>query len=124
VRDDSAITTWKFKGSLVSEDGKTGWGPMHPRAPEAYYRYLDLFEVEHSSQFTHAECCNYYRLFYTWVLRNASDHRPHPRFNVYWPKIKNLMSRRPLPWPPDVEPQAPLAPPAPKDADVPAGTQK
>lgn len=121
LRDDSFFKSWDFsKDGLCSEDGKTGWGPLHPRAPEAYWRYLELFEVEHSSQFTHAECCNYYRMFYTWMLRNADNRRPHPQFNVYWPKIKNLMSRgRALGWPVDIDPKAPLAPPAPKEESQP-----
>ena len=101
---------------LCSKNGATGWGPMHPRAPEAYYNYLEMVDIADSSQFTHNECENYYRLFYTWMRRNSPDHKVHPDFNKYWKKVMILgTKRRQFPWSPDIETRAPLAPPAPAE---------
>ena len=104
----------KLCGPLCSEDGKTGWGPFHKRAPEAYAAFLEIFDEDHSSMATREQALNYYRLFYTWEVRHASDHKPHPYFNKYWPKMKDYVAKVSLPWG-DIDPRAPMAPPAPKD---------
>ena len=54
----------KLKG-LCSEDGATGWGPLHPRAPEAYYKYMVIYFRTHSGREFYREAANYYRLFFT-----------------------------------------------------------
>ena len=102
---------------ICSPDGKTGWGPMHPRAPEAYWDYMEIYDTmtSASEQFVQQAAFKYYRLFYTWMISHTPEHRPHPRFNVYWGKIRERLARRAVYWPPDIDVQAPLAPPAPKE---------
>jgi hypothetical protein len=109
-KNETFFKTYKFTGPLVSPDGKTGWGPMHPRAPEAFYHYLEFYEIANSAQFTQEECWNYYRLFYNWML-NSPDHKVHPNFNKYWPKIKIMSEKCHLPAPADINKAAPHAPP-------------
>lgn len=114
-RDDTFFQTYKLSGPLTSEDGKTGWGPMHPRAPEAYFAYLELFEPLNSSQRMHEQCLNYYRLFYTWVSRHSDNFKPHPYFKKYWPQIKEFASKRSgLGWQ-EIDPRAPMAEEPPKE---------
>jgi len=36
-----ALATNKLEG-ICSPDGKTGWGPAHPDAPDAFFEYLDM----------------------------------------------------------------------------------
>lgn len=103
-----AIQTGKLEG-ICSPDGKTGWGPMHIRAPEAFYEYIQLYSPTHSSQFTKSEICNYYRLFFTWC-RTRGDHKVHPNFMKYWPKLRDLAMQDKHPWPADVPPNVPGAP--------------
>jgi len=111
--------TGKFVG-LCSPDGKTGWGPLHPRAPEAHWAYIELMDTETtaSRQFIHAECFRFYRLFYTWCFSHSPDRKPHPNFSEYWQKIRERIARdTSVQWPPDVIPSAPGAPPPPKKAE-------
>ena len=115
AQDDSVFQTWKLKSPLCSEDGKTGWGPMHPRAPEAYFTCIELCEPLQSSQFTNRQCANYYQLFYAWMLHKSPDHKVHPYFNKYWPKIKDMILKHPNIPIPNIDLRAPLAPPAPKE---------
>ncbi|MGD0089412.1 MAG: hypothetical protein ABSE73_05780 [Planctomycetota bacterium] len=116
--DDQTGRVGKLVG-LCSPKGETGWGPMHPRAPEAFYSGLDLFDTETSasSQYIHREIFNYYRLFYTWAVDHSPDHKPHPKFNVYWNKIMFRLKRDRIYWPPDIDRNAPLALPAPKEEE-------
>lgn len=104
-------------GRLVSKycspDGKTGWGPLHPRAPEAYCAYLECLEPVTSSQIHVMECYNYYRLFYNWPLQHGQ--KIHPYFNAYWPKIQLMIHKGHVPCPPDINLSAPGAPPAPDE---------
>jgi hypothetical protein len=109
AKDDSVFKTFKLVGPLVSPDGKTGWGPLHPRAPEAYYNFILFYDVLNSSQFTQERCWEYYRLFYIWHITYSPDRKPHPNFNKYWPKIKDLGEKSPRGWPPDINKAAPLA---------------
>jgi hypothetical protein len=104
-----ALQTGKLDG-LCSPDGKTGFGPLHPRAPEAFYEYILLYNPTHSSQFTKAEISNYYRLFFTWCRQRGPEHKVHPMFMKYWPKLRDLGERSNHPWPPDVNPTAAGAP--------------
>ena len=104
-----AIQTGKLDG-LCSPDGKTGWGPVHPRAPEAFYEYITLYSPTHSSQFVKAEVSNYYRLFFTWCRQRGPDHKVHPNFMKYWPKLRDLAEHDHHQWPTDVSPSAPGAP--------------
>jgi hypothetical protein len=99
---------------LCSTDGKTGWGPFHPRAPEAHWRYIEHMDLETtaSGQFIREECFRFYRLFYTWYMpRNHG--KPHENFPIYWAKIRERLARGPCAWPADVDPRAPRAPSAP-----------
>ena len=75
---------------LCSEDGKTGWGPAHPRAPEAYYNYMELYEVLNSAQYTGLKCWQYYALLYDWMKKYGPDKKPNPMFKAYWDKIQIL----------------------------------
>jgi hypothetical protein len=79
----------KLGGKYCDEEGKTGWGPCHPRAPEAYFSYLELLETEVSSQVFVEACCNYSMLFGYWMQNIGPERKIHPMFNKYWPKIKN-----------------------------------
>jgi hypothetical protein len=102
----------KLKSPFVSEDGKTGWGPLHPRAPEAYYHYLIYHEIHFSSGRSIDQYYNYYRLFYDWSRAHSPDKKPHPKFNKYWGKIRELIAKIPGHTPPlDINPQAPAAVP-------------
>lgn len=107
--DNSVFTKYKLNSPLCSPDGDTGWGAAHPRAPEAYYAYLEICEVEFSSQFTNGECQNYYKLFYYWMERSKAK-KPHPLFNKYWPRVLNIIDKRPLPLDPMIDRKAPRAP--------------
>lgn len=100
----------KLVSKYVSPDGKTGWGPMHPRGPEAFYNYLELLQSSKSSQIHVIECFKYYQLFYIWMRQHAPDHKVHPKFNKYWPQIRNMIAVRPRQPPPGVEMSAPGAP--------------
>ena len=75
-----------------SEDGKFGWGPLHPRAPEAFWEYLQTGYPLKSGEVTAKECEKYYDLFYDWMIRNSPEREPHPLFNKYWMKIREMMS--------------------------------
>jgi hypothetical protein len=110
-KDDSVFKTWKLVGPLTSPDGKTGWGPNHPRAPEAYFGFLETYDTYNSSQMVQQKCWDYYRLFYTWMLNNSPEKKVHPSFNKYWPKIKIMAEKSNLPPPPDINKSAPFAPP-------------
>jgi hypothetical protein len=109
IEDDSPFTTWKFKG-LCSPDGKTGWGPCHPRAPEAYYNYLQLkfSETNESNQYLSEIAWRYYTLLYDMASYASPDHKPNPNFNVYWQKVKNIGERGGF-RPPNVDLAAPRA---------------
>ncbi|HYF51153.1 MAG TPA: hypothetical protein VEJ63_17190 [Planctomycetota bacterium] len=124
-KDDSVFTKWKLNSPFCSPDGKTGWGPMHPRAPEAYYEFILYHEVDNSWMRTYEQCLNYYRLFYTWCRQYGPDKKVHPLFNKYWPKIKDLMAKRMLPIPQEIDMKAPLAPPyTPPEGEKPAEPKK
>src|SRR5438046_764928 len=41
-KKQDVFTTSKLKG-MCSEDGKTGFGPLHPLAPDAFFDYLELY---------------------------------------------------------------------------------
>ncbi len=91
------VQTGKLDG-ICSPDGKTGWGPMHMRAPEAFFNYIQLYDPTHSNQFTKAEIENYYRLFFLWPRIWGPDHKPHPLFMKYWPKLKEMGARTNFAW--------------------------
>ena len=76
-----------FKGK-VSQDGKVGWGPLHPDAPDAYYNYICLLEPNEVSATTGREAKVYYLLFYDWHIKHSEDHKPHPKFMKYWDKVR------------------------------------
>jgi hypothetical protein len=77
----------KFTGKCTP-DGKLGWGPMHPDAPDVYYEYLCLMEPYESGATTANEAKVYFVLFYNWWIKNSPDHKPHPKFNKYWAKVR------------------------------------
>jgi len=117
----SVFETGKLNSKYVSPDGKTGWGPMHPRGPEAYYAYLELYQGGTSAQMHVMDCYKYYQLFYNWMIRYSPNHKVHPNFNQFWPKIKNMIAVKPSGRPADVDMSAPLAPPW-VDPNAPAKT--
>ena len=114
---EAVLKTGKLDGKC-SPDGKTGWGPMHPRAPEAYYKYMLIFDSDTSasSQYIRQVGFDYYRLFYTYMKYFSPDHKPHPKFNCYWDKIQKIMSRGRVEIPNDINMSAPGAAKCP-DAD-------
>jgi len=71
-----------------SPDGRTGWGPLHPDAPDAFYDYICLIEPNEVGATTGREATVYYMLFYDWHMQHTMDHVPHPKFNKYWDKIR------------------------------------
>lgn len=90
----TVFETRKLKG-LCSPDGKIGWGPFHPRAPEAYYNYMELYEPLNSAQYTGLKCWQYYTLLYDWCKKNSPDKKPNVNFKMYWDKIQ-IMGRKSL----------------------------
>ncbi len=111
-----AMNSGKLLG-LCSEKGLTGWGPRHPRAPEAYFRYVKIFAPKKSSQAIKREIANYFRLFYTWHIRYSGTKKPHPLFNKFWPKLMIMAQRSNWQFPEDINPGAPLAAPFRQDDD-------
>jgi hypothetical protein len=112
-QSDTRVFQWppqKWVG-LCSENGKTGWGPTHPRATEAYYRYLDTLDVDITNQAYYAHAARYFRIFYFDMINRTG--KPHPRFNPYWQRIMQKLSTRRMQWHdyPDVSAnrQAPMA---------------
>ncbi len=91
------INTGKLDG-ICSPKGDIGWGPMHPRAPEAFYNYILLYDPIHSNQFTKQEIENYHRLFYTWCRVWGPDHKVHPLYMKYWPKLAEMGARFNVGW--------------------------
>ncbi len=83
----------QWNGQFFDSKKKIGWGPLHERAPEAYYEYLVLYDIEGSKQMTTFKALNYAKLFvdiYPYI-REDSDGNPHPKFYKYWSIIKKRM---------------------------------
>ena len=79
---------------------KTGWGIMHERAPEAYYKHLLLYQPRNTMQFTTARAVHYHTLFYKIYpqLAKSKKYLPHPKFYKYWERIRDrLIERRFMP---------------------------
>ena len=115
--DQYGYPTGKFCG-LCRLDGSTGWGPLHPRAPEAYFAYLDMVDPRNSNntrQFFYQDIFKYYRVFYDWWISHTPNHLPHPQFNIYWAKIMYRLGDEPVWWPQDIDRKASRAPPVPKE---------
>lgn len=103
--DEWGVPTGKF-GGLCSPDGSTGWGPYHPRAPEAFWAYLDYCDPHNStntSQLFYQDIFKFYRLFYAWMIAHSPNHKPHPAFSTYWAKIMYRVGNEPVWWPPDID---------------------
>jgi hypothetical protein len=110
---------YEFDG-LCSKDGKTGWGPMHPRAPEAYWGLIEVLNsrTTTSGEFIQKEAIAFNRLFYSWMKMHAPDHKPHKNFAKYWAKIMEVFNNPQIrrgPWPADVVLNPTDAPPPPKE---------
>ncbi|MCY3023968.1 MAG: hypothetical protein NTW87_33735 [Planctomycetota bacterium] len=121
-RDKEGLDFTKNGGKLVglcSPDGQTGWGPMHPRAPEAHYAMIEImdFKTNTSGQYMAQEYMRYFRAFYNWMIVNSPERKPHPMFSTYWAKIRERVAMKPIRWESDIDFRAPLAPPPPKDGD-------
>ena len=64
--------------------------PVHPRAPEAFLNYLELYSEGVSGQFTKDEALRYHKLFYEIYPKVTKKHgKPHPKFYVYWTKVRD-----------------------------------
>ena len=100
---NQVLATRKLKG-MCSPDGKIGWGPMHPDAPDAFWNYLDLYRPTKSGQFIKMECGNYFRLFYLWHMYYSGTNKPHPKFMKHWPKILEIGKMNNMDWPQGVIP--------------------
>jgi hypothetical protein len=83
------------------EKSKTGWGWTHPRAPEAYYKMLSLFQSNHTAQATTEQAQGYYLLFYAYAINCFG--RPHPNFYVHWENVKLMYKNL---YPESVPPEA------------------
>lgn len=79
-----------FKGKC-SANGLTGWGPMHPDAPDVFYEYLTTIEPWEAGATTGREAKVYWILFYDWYSKHSPDHKPHPKFLKYWVKVRQKM---------------------------------
>lgn len=87
---DTGMMEWSGKFEGTPKSGYTGWGILHPRGPEAFFNYLDLYQEGKSGQFIKDEAAKYYILFYEIYPKLTKKHgKPHPKFYVYWEKIKN-----------------------------------
>ena len=96
---------------MCSEDGKTGWGPMQENAADAFFQYIELYDVKNSAQYTQDRCLEYYYLLYDFDKKQSDDHSPHPKFNKYWQKILILARKHPQPIPSAIKQNAPDAAP-------------
>jgi hypothetical protein len=105
--------TLKLDG-LCSPDGKTGWGPFHKRAPEAFFSHLEFLEIEKSSQRHNAEIVRMYRLFYQWG-QIYGEKKINPCFKKYWQKLMERAIFRRVKWPADVDRAIQRAPTSPPD---------
>ena len=85
---DSGKRPWK---GYFDPSDNSGWGIMHPRAPETFYEYIHQYEsLGHSGQFIKDEAAKYHLLFHKLYPQIAkSKGKPHPRFYIYWEKIKD-----------------------------------
>ena len=86
--DDEGAPKWsgKFDGQT-----KKGWGILHPRACDAYWEYLQVFQPLNSASFTGVEAYRYKILFYDIYSEYNKDGKPHPKFYRYWNKISQRM---------------------------------
>ena len=78
----------KFIG-FYDQKKKTGWGIFHPRAPEAFYEYLELNASWVSQQYRAEMGRDYHKLFhdlYPYYKRTRG--KPHPNFYIYWTTIR------------------------------------
>jgi hypothetical protein len=106
-------STLKLTG-LCSQDGTTGWGPMHPLAPKAYYQYMELVESLRSAQVHNEEMFRAHRLFYQWCSR-FGEKAINPCFKKYWIKMRDRGAFRRVFWPPDIDRNVLSAPESPED---------
>lgn len=96
-----------FKGKFDLKT-RTGWGILHPRAPEAFLSYLELYSEGQSGQFIKDEAIKYHTLFYEIYPKVTKKYgKPHPNFYVYWEKIKNNYIIKYRAMPPNVAPKPP-----------------
>lgn len=96
---------YDWKGKFDGKE-KTGWGILHPRAPEAFLNYLELYSEKQSGQFIKDEAMKYYTLFYEIYPKLTKQYgKPHPNFYVYWDKIKNYYIMKHRGVPPQVAPR-------------------
>lgn len=88
--------TPKWTGFFDPKENKQypGWGFLHPRAPEAYFEYLKLYQGKESSQFTSFEGANYHTLFYEMYPIFTKTQKVHPKFYVYWDRVANWIDRK------------------------------
>jgi len=75
------LKNWKGK---YNPKTRTGWGVLHPRAPEAYWNYLCLEESYTSEMQLHKLASLYPTLFWTIYAQEARSNTPHPKCYVYW----------------------------------------
>ena len=120
IDDDTPYTTYKLKG-LCSADGKTGWGPLHPRAPEAFYGIIDLMynETNMSNEKLSEKCWQYYLLLYDFARFKSDDHKPNKNFKMYWTKVNEIGKKFPYNRPESLDRNAPLAPNVEPDGSAP-----
>jgi hypothetical protein len=78
----------KWDGKFYDPKTKTGWGVLHPRAPEAYWNYLCLEESFTSGQQIHKLASFYPTLFWTIYGQETRGNSPHPKLYVYWGKTR------------------------------------
>jgi hypothetical protein len=86
---------------------KTGWGVLHPRAPEAYAEYVELMDSFRSGQAVDIEARRYVELF-DKVYKNLTGERtPHRRFFEYWPRVEKMLNVRKFGPPPRLPDEPP-----------------
>jgi len=105
--------SWKWNGKFDGKT-KTGWGPLHERAPEAYYDFMKVWERDNSLTYIGDYAMGYYHLFFKVYPQYSKTGKPHPKAYKYWGKIKIMITKCQYPIPKDI----PKKPPEYEDEDT------
>ncbi|MCZ7648739.1 MAG: hypothetical protein M5U26_26360 [Planctomycetota bacterium] len=80
----------KWNGMMDADTkNKTGWSIWHERSPETFYNYLELNSNYNSEQSISELSRLYHILFYEQYMRMTRGTRPHPKFYVFWDRVRD-----------------------------------
>jgi len=85
--DKAQTYIYDFEGKFDGTN-KTGWGPLHPKACDGFYDFMDMNFGGGSADSNGDLGYMYYYLFYTWYMAYGGTGKPHPRFYVYWDQVE------------------------------------